>query len=283
MSGEAGEEAAHEAARAAARARLEAFGRLPDEAIDIAEAALAFAVIDAPAAPLAPARALLARLAEEARPYAVCDGAEERALALAGLLAGRHGFAGNRETYDDPANANLLAVLDRRRGLPVALGILWLHAARAAGFEAGGLDFPGHFLLGIAGEAAEGWVIVDAFDHGTIRSEDDLAALIRRIEGPGASLAARHLRRMTTREVLLRLQNNLRLRRAASGDLAGALAAAEDMLRLAPDVLTLWREAAELAERLERPRAALAAWERAAALGDASAPAAISRLSRRLN
>ncbi|MCU0986695.1 MAG: transglutaminase-like domain-containing protein [Acetobacteraceae bacterium] len=272
-----------DSARAEARAALDAMGEREDDELDIAEAALAFAVIDAPAQPLAPARAELARLAEEARPYAVCDDAEERALALAGLLVGRHGFTGDSDTYDDPANANLIHVLARRRGLPVALGVVWLHAARAARFDAWGIDFPGHFLIGIAGEAAEGQVVVDVFDNGTMRTVDDLAALARRVEGPGARLSARHLRRMTTREVLLRLQNNLRLRRAAAGDLAGALVAGEDMLRLAPGLTPLWRETAELAERLERPRAALAAWERAAALGDPAAPAAVLRLRSRLN
>jgi regulator of sirC expression with transglutaminase-like and TPR domain len=266
-----------------ARARLDALGQAPDEAIDIAEAALAFAVIDAPAAPLAPAEALLATLAAEMRPYHVCDAAEERAEALAGILVARHGFTGDSETYDAPENANLIAVLARRRGLPVALGIVWLHAARAAGFEAWGIDFPGHFLVGLAGEAEGDHVVVDVFDNGTIRNGEELAALVQRVEGPGTRLAARHVRRMTTRGVLLRLQNNLRLRRAAAGNLAGAYVAGEDMLRLAPDALPLWRELAELAERLERTRAAVAAWERAAALGDAAAEAAIARLRRSLN
>jgi regulator of sirC expression with transglutaminase-like and TPR domain len=277
------EDAAQAAARAAARVTLDAMGRLPDAALDIAEAALAFAAIDAPLAPPASARALLDLIAAEVRPYAVCDGAEERSLALASALVTRHGFTGDRQTYDQPGNANLISVLARRQGLPVALGVVWLHAARAARFDAWGIDFPGHFLIGMAGEAIDDTVVVDVFDNGAIRTEDDLASLVRTVEGPGARLAHRHLRRMTTREVLLRLQNNLRLRRAVAGDLAGALVAAEDMLRLAPGMLPLWRETAELAERVERPRAALAAWERAAALGDAAAAAAIARLRRALN
>lgn len=277
------EGAARAATRAAARATLDAMGRLPDDAIDIAEAALAFAVIDAPAEPLGTARSALAAIAEAMRPYAVCDGAEERSLALAGVLATRLGFTGDRHRYDAPENANLIHVLARRRGLPVALGIVWLHAVRAARFDAVGIDFPGHFLIGVAGETEDDRCIVDVFDNGMIRDQDDLAALARAVEGPQARLGARHLRRMTTREVLLRLQNNLRLRRAAAGDLAGAHAASEDMLRLAPEALALWRETAELAERAERPRAALAAWERAAALGDTAAVAAIARLRRGLN
>ena len=51
--------------------------------------------------------------------------------ALTGLLVGRHGFRGDNETYDDPRNANLMHVIDRRRGLPVALGILGISGRQA--------------------------------------------------------------------------------------------------------------------------------------------------------
>ena len=72
---------------------------------------------------------------------------------------------GNVEDYDNPANANLIQVIERRQGLPVALGILWLHAARAAGWPAHGVDFPAHFLIAL--EGAGGQLVVDAFDGGT--------------------------------------------------------------------------------------------------------------------
>ena len=44
-----------------------------------------------------------------------------RAEILAAIVSGRHEFTGDRETYDDLANANLISVIERRRGLPVAL------------------------------------------------------------------------------------------------------------------------------------------------------------------
>jgi regulator of sirC expression with transglutaminase-like and TPR domain len=283
----AGEGAASET-RARARAFLESLGALPDERIDIAEAALAFARIDLPLEDPEPARRHLRALAEEAARLTSGE-AEESARSLGELLALRHGYRGDSETYDDPANANLLRVIARRRGLPVALGILWLHAAKAAGIEAWGIDFPGHFLVGVAGarvQARTGGaaVAVDVFDGGAVRTRDELAALLARFAGPAVMLGPEHLRAMSTRQVLLRLQNNLRLRRAAAGDLEGALVAAEDMLRLAPAAGPLWREAAVLAERLGRPRAALAAWERAAALtGADEAVAALARLRRQLH
>jgi regulator of sirC expression with transglutaminase-like and TPR domain len=278
--------AADETARAEARAVLARLGTMDDAAIPIAEAALAFAIIDRPGAPLAPVEAHLAQLARAGATLAGNRGAEERALALRGLIAGGHGYGGDRETYDDPANANLISLVERRRGLPVALGVIWLHTAAAAGFDAWGIDFPGHFLIGIggAGEGGESEsVVVDVFDSGTFREEDELAALLGRVAGPGVALGPEHMRPMTVREVLLRLQNNIRLRRVAAGALDAALAAAEDMLLLAPESAPLWREAALLAERVGQKRAAINAWEKLRSYGSAEAEEALARLRRRLN
>ena len=68
-----------------------------------------------------------------------------RARALNEILLLKHGYSGDELTYDDLQNANLMRVVDRRKGLPVALGILYLHAARAQGWDCVGLGFPGPF------------------------------------------------------------------------------------------------------------------------------------------
>jgi regulator of sirC expression with transglutaminase-like and TPR domain len=185
---------------------------------------------------------------------------EARRLILAEALHGRFGYQGDSETYDDMANANLIRVVERRRGLPVALGILWLHAADAAGWAAYGVDFPGHFLLAL--EGPRGKLILDVFAGGKVLEAQDLRALIKRVEGEKAELRPGVLRPMTRREVLLRLQNNIKLRRLRSGEIKTALAATEDMLRLAPDQAALWREAGLMNQRLERIGAALGCLDR---------------------
>lgn len=271
------------------RAALEAIGQLPDAEIDIADAALHLAAIDMPGADIAGARIVLSEIARDAvalRPRAEAERCSKRAMALAELLAGRYGFCGDHESYDDPANANLLQVIARRRGLPVALGIVWLHAAHAAGWDAHGIDFPAHFLIGLSGRGAP--VPIDVFDGGQALDAAALHRLLVRIEGPEAVLRPDLLRPMSRREVLLRLQNNLLVRRGQGGDLAGALACAEDMLRIAPGHADLWWQAAAMNRRLERHGAALDCFERYLTLvpeGSAAsrARAAISALRGRLN
>jgi regulator of sirC expression with transglutaminase-like and TPR domain len=255
---------------AEARAALEAAGQLPDAELDIAAVALQFARIDAPEADWRAGTAELSLIAREAVELALADpaadagDAERRRAALAGLLHERMGFAGDRERYDDLNNANLIRVLERRKGLPVALGILWLHAAEAAGWAARGVDFPGHFLIGL--EHARGMLLVDVFAGGAPLAAPELRALIKRVEGPRAELRPGLVAPMTKRAVLLRLQNNIKLRRLRAGDIEGALACAQDMLRLAPDHAGLWREAGLMLQRLDRIAAALHSLDRALAL-----------------
>lgn len=249
-----------------ARAALDAAGSLPDAELDIGAVALQLARIDAPGADWREAMATLTAIARAAVQAAAADTEADagdparRRQVLAGVIHGAFGLSGDAETYDDLANANLIRVLERRRGLPVALGILWLHAAEAAGWAAHGVDFPGHFLIAL--EAPRGQVLVDVFAGGTALEAPALRALLKRAEGEAAELRPGLLRPMAKREVLLRLQNNIKLRRLRAGSLDSALDCVEDMLRLAPDHAPLWREAGLMNQRLDRIGAALACLDR---------------------
>lgn len=273
----------------APRAALEAIGQLPDLELDLADAALQLARVDRPDADWLAARAHMSELARAAVDLAADRDTAElsvRAGALAGLLAGRYGYAGDRETYDAPANANLIQVIERRRGLPVALGILWLHCARAAGWAAHGLDFPGHFLIALTGGGTQ--LVLDVFAGGLPLDSRAMRDLVKQIEGPKAELRPGLLQPVGARAVLLRLQQNIKQRRLTAGDIAGGLACIEDMLRIAPDTAALWREAALVNQRLDHVAAALRCFERFLALvpqGDAAARVrtAMDELRARLN
>lgn len=278
------------------RRALEAIGELPDTEIDIAGAAIQLARVDAPGADWHAAAAQLSALARDAVMLEAGADVSSRAEALAGLIAGRFGFTGDAATYDDPANANLIRVVERRRGLPVALGVVWLHCARAAGWDAHGIDFPGHFLLALEGAPARNrqrlpalqHAVLDVFSGGVPLDARDLRDLVKRVEGPAAELRPGLLAPMSTRSVLLRLQNNIKGRRQNAGDFEGALRCAEDMLRIAPDAAPLWREAALMHQRLDQVAAALRCFERFLKLvpqGDAAARvrSAVDDLRGRLN
>ena len=57
------------------------------------------------------------------------------------------GFASNVNDFHHPDNSYLHRVLDSRRGIPVTLAVLYVELAQHIGLRAGGVSFPGHFLV----------------------------------------------------------------------------------------------------------------------------------------
>lgn len=214
-----------------------------DAPVDLMLSALALASFDAPVSRLTPYLEHLDRMAAEVAEAAGPDpdGAGDRIAALNHVLFGLHGFQGDAETYDDLQNANLIRVIDRRKGLPVALGILTIHLARAQGWDMRGLDFPGHFLLRLDVEGERR--IVDPFHGGADLDAPALRALLKATAGADAELEAHHYEPVTDREILLRLQNNIKLRLIRDRRVEAAVGVVDSMLLFAPDRPALWREA----------------------------------------
>lgn len=240
---------------------LRSVGGGEDDAIDIGAAALALAAIDRPGVGIERYRQHLAQIAREVGEVAgdAAAGAAVRLGALNEVIAGRYGYAGDQQSYDDLQNANLMRVIDRRRGLPVALGIIWLSAAQSLGWAMAGLNFPGHFLLRIDGGGER--LVFDPFAGGRTADVAELRRLLKATAGDGAELRPEHWAPSSVREVLLRLQNNIKLRLLNAGDIGRGLATVETMLLFAPGEARLWYEAAMLNRKLGNLRAAIVAVE----------------------
>ena len=232
-------------ARPAAESVLRRVGEGPADGIDLARVALALASLDRGEPKLDYYFDHLDLLAGTvARAAAGARSLDDRLAALNEALYVIYLYQGDRRTYDDLQNANLMRVIDRRRGLPVALGILCIHAARAQGWPAFGLRFPGHFLVRIEGDGQR--AIVDPFDRGTRCDAAGLRRLLQSQEDETAVLRPVHYEAASDREVLLRLQNNIKQRQTRQGDTQAAATTIESMLWMAPDEAALWREKALL-------------------------------------
>jgi regulator of sirC expression with transglutaminase-like and TPR domain len=234
-------------------------GRL-DAPLPIAEAALAIAALERPRTPVGRYQEHLDLLAADIGARASRAGSVAAKVELLNdVILGKHGYRGDGETYDDLQNANLMHVIDRRKGLPVALGILYIHAARAQGWQIAGLGFPSHFLLRVEQDGER--VILDPFHGGRTRDAAELRELLKAIGGNAAELEPQHYAVVSDREVLLRLQNNVKVRLLQGQQTGRALAAINAMLLFAPDHAALWREAGLLHAHLGNLRAAIAALE----------------------
>jgi regulator of sirC expression with transglutaminase-like and TPR domain len=188
---------------------------------------------------------------------------------LSDVIASAYGYRGDSETYDDLQNADFAKVVERRKGLPVALSILYLHVARAQGWDSEGLAFPGHFLIRIEIDGARH--VLDPFNSGLACDAAELRALLQRVQGPQADLRPEHFDSVSDRDVLLRLENNVRLRLAKREDWAGSSRSLDRMLAIAPDRAELLFESGQVNARLDKRRAAIAAFERFLSTGTAQA------------
>lgn len=157
---------------------------------------------------------------------------EDQAEACRVVLAERHGFEGDREEYDDPRNSMLDLVLERRRGLPILLSVVYVETARRAGFTLGGVGLPGHYVVGHFG--ANPPLLLDPFSGGV------------GVGSVAPEIAEIYVRPWAPHETGLRILNNLAASYSSRADFARAMRAAELRLRLPLDESSRTAMATEL-------------------------------------
>lgn len=195
---------------------------------------------------------------------AVYDGpppADEQINWLREIMQDRGKFVGATQNYDASENADIVSVINNRRGLPVSLGLLYIHLARCCGFEIEGLNFPGHFLLRI--NSPLGASIFDPFNDARILEPQDLRTTLKRFHGPAAEMDLSFTRKVRDRDVLIRMQNNLKIRALRESRLEDAVLVLERLLLLEPGNGVFWQETGLIHQRLGNLRAAVLAFENA--------------------
>ncbi len=243
-----------------AKSALTGLAGLGDEAIDLAETALALAALDHPRRDRQRYLSQLAEMTASLTDRALAaETAGQRAAALAEVLVGRYRLSGD-DDEDEDDYANLMHLLDRRRGPAPTLGLLWLHLGRRQGWRIEALAFPGRLLLRLAGTDGAR-TILDPFAGGQMLDAAALRDLLKAAAGNAAELEPGHYATLSNRQVLLRLQTTVKLRHLRHAQLQRAAQAVESMLLFAPDEIALWREAGLIHLRQGNLKSAIAALE----------------------
>lgn len=185
-----------------------------------------------------------------------CDGREPW-TALAGL-----GFCGNSDDYDALDNSHLGRVLETRRGIPISLAVLLIEVARQVGLIAGGVNFPGHFLV------AAGEQLIDPFAMAPVRPED---CLVRLPEAERQRPLAELFAPASAQLIALRMLNNIKAQFASRAQWHRALEVADAQLAIAPGQAAVQLERGELWLRMGSPDSARHAFEAALALAESGA------------
>ena len=127
------------------------------------------------------------------------------------LLFNVQKFKANTDDYYNPLNSYLNIVIERKRGIPITLCILYMRVARSVSFKMYPVNFPGHFLIKHILEDNSGEIIVDPFNGGRIMDDYSLKALIEQAY-PQQNIPLTHalVEKATAAQVLIRMLNNLK-------------------------------------------------------------------------
>ena len=263
--------------REEAEAILLQAGGKTDGDFPLLEAAIACAIHEDPSRDPQAARDLGAAACERLTARLKTESAEE---ALAETMAGDMRLAGDLFTYEDPDNADILAVAERRKGLAVTLGVYYLHAAQLCGLTLQGVDFPGHFLLRI--ETEEGPLALDPFSEGRVVLPSELTrrALHAGLTPNVADRLDRLMAPVSDRAVLIRLQNTIYARATQARDFPLAERAAIRRALLDPADHRPWLDVAAAREGQGALAGSLEALARATALDGGAALAARAQRER---
>lgn len=215
--------------------------------------------------------------AEQARFDGLAEGlAGATPAAVVEHLCGPLGFAGATEDYYEPRSSLLPEVLDTRRGVPIALGVVAMEVGRRVEAPLVGVGMPGHFLVA---DGTRQDRYFDLFHGGSLLDSSGCRALFERLH-PGVPWSAEHLSPVGPTAIVVRTLGNLANAYRRAGDRAG-LAWVLGLRLLLPDPAS--RDRRELAVLL----GAMGRFDQAAvvleASGDDRDEESAARLRARLN
>ncbi|ALP39551.1 SirB1 family protein [Aeromonas schubertii] len=183
---------------------------------------------------------------------------EARRPALLALLYDELGFHGDWQDYFNSENCDLCAVLHRRCGIPVSLGIVLIQLGRTLGLKVEGLCFPGHFL--VCFDEGDSQVYVDPF-NGEELSLHGVELLLRGALGNFATLSGQYLMPASQWEILERLLNVSKAALLREGRMNEALRCCELLLRMKPGDPLETRDRGFIYEQLDCPQFAAGDFE----------------------
>ncbi len=155
------------------------------------------------------------------------------------------GFGGNLNDFYDPDNSFVHILLHTRRGIPIALAVLWMELAQGLGLSVRGVGFPGHFLVKV--NLPMGQVVIDPVSGKSLTREELSERLepyrrrndlLDELETP----LGLYLQTTPSRDIIARMLRNLKEIHKSQSDWARLLAVQERLIVLMPESWTEYRD-----------------------------------------
>lgn len=115
-----------------------------------------------------------------------------------------YGFRGDREEFYSPENSFLHKVIERKKGIPITLSIIYLLVAQRCGLQLEPIALPGRFIVGCFRDSMPFYI--DPYEGGVMMSEEEVQFLLYHYN---VTETSQYLAPVTVGETLARMCRNL--------------------------------------------------------------------------
>ena len=167
------------------------------------------------------------------------------------------GFGGDKQDYYLPDNSLLPRVIERRRGIPITLAVIYLRLAQAGGLDAYGIGFPAHYLLGV--RDGRDSIILDPFDRGQALTRAQLRKMLEQLSQTRIDdrILERNLLPASKADTVVRMLRNLKQIYIEAQKVEPALACIEMILSIVPQAPDELRDRGMIYQHIEYTQGAI--------------------------
>lgn len=217
--------------------------KLPVERIRLAQAALYFALDEYPQLRTEIYLSWLDQIADRAH-LARAESPREQIATLQREIVRMERLKGSRDDYRNPENSYLNRVIERRRGIPITVGAIWLDVASILGWPIVGIGTPGHFL--VRHQQMDKDIFIDPSLGGVEVSREVIRHMLARLIPFSDALADSAFAPVDNRYILRRMLGNLYTCYLERNDLMRAVRVLRRMVAVVPGEVPLQAELARV-------------------------------------
>jgi regulator of sirC expression with transglutaminase-like and TPR domain len=123
------------------------------------------------------------------------------------VLFQEYHFQGDNDDYNSSKNSFLNKVLERRKGNPLLLSVIYIEVARLANIPIVGINLPRHFVVGLQKDNEDNMEFyISPFNQGSILTKDDVEIYLKKINLP---VESKYYEECSNVDILLRIVLNL--------------------------------------------------------------------------
>ena len=106
----------------------------------------------------------------------------EKVKVINRIVFDAYGFYGNTKNINSPKNSYINNVIERKKGNPITLGIIYLAVCNNLNVPMYGVDIPAHFILAYAEDPANVLFYLNVFNRGTVFGTYDIDKFLEQLK-----------------------------------------------------------------------------------------------------